>query len=162
LFFLLDGYNLLFSWIEGNESIESKRQKLVKWIQDEFKNLNLLGMIIFDGSHRSDEESGLSYPSPMEVAYTPKGQSADENILQRVEARSNRKNVIVVTDDRGLKNQARALGAEIMGNSDFIQWISKRERKKNIDKFQHKDSPHQIKRLTKIFEERLKKTDFEG
>jgi predicted RNA-binding protein with PIN domain len=112
-------------------------------------------------SHRSDEESGLSYASPMEVAYTPKGQSADENILQRVEALSNRKSVIVITDDRGLKRQAQDFGANIMINSDFIKWLSNRARKKNIDNFQHKDSPHQINRLTKIFEERLKKTDFE-
>ena len=161
MYFLIDGYNLLFSWIEGKESIEKKREHLVNWIQREFKDMHLHGIIVFDGAHKSDEESGLSYPSPMELAFTPKGQSADENILDRVEMLSNRKSATVVTNDQGLKRQAGAFGAKTMSNDAFLKWLLKRASKKKAKRLPAKDSPQQIERLTKIFEEKLKKDDFE-
>jgi len=157
MYFLIDGYNLLFSWMEQKESIEKKRGLLVSWIQREFKRMNLKGIIVFDGSHRQEEESGLSYPSPMELAFTPKGQSADENILERVEAIKNRKNAIVVTNDRGLTRQASAFGAKVMTNSEFLDWLHKRATKKKAkDRRPAQETAYQIERLTKIFEERLK------
>jgi len=156
MFFLIDGYNLLFSWLDTKESMEKKRARLVLWIQREFKQMKLHGIIVFDGAHRRDEESGLSYPNPMELAYTPKGQSADQYILDRVEALKNRKNAMVVSNDRGLKSQASAMGAKTMGNDEFIDWLLKRAVKKKAKQLPAKDSPYQIERLTKIFEERLK------
>jgi predicted RNA-binding protein with PIN domain len=156
LYFLIDGYNLLFSWIESKGSIEKKRATLVQWIQREFKKMKLRGIIVFDGAHRRDEESGLSYPSPMELAYTPKGQSADQYILERLESFQNRKNATVITNDQGLKRLARALGAKTMDNDTFLQWLLKRARKKKTERPPPKESPHQIERLIKIFEEKLR------
>ncbi len=127
------------------------------WVKREFKRMSLHGIIVFDGSHRRDEESGLSYPSPMELAFTPKGQSADENILEKIEALKNRKNATVVTNDLGLKRQASAFGAKTMSNDEFLEWLLKRAVKKKVKRLPIKDSPREIERLTKIFEERLLK-----
>jgi predicted RNA-binding protein with PIN domain len=160
LYFLIDGYNLLFSWIKGQESIEKKRGVLINWIRSEFKQMNLCGTIVFDGAHRRDEESGLSYPSPMELAFTPKGQTADENILERIEATKNRKNTTVVTNDLVLKRQASAFGAKAMSNEEFLEWLLKRSAKKKRKRPPPKDSPQQIERLLKIFEAKLT-DDFE-
>ena len=156
MYFLIDGYNLLFSWMEGRESIEKKRELLVRWVQGEFKRLKLRGIIVFDGSHRKDEESGLSYPSPMELAFTPKGESADENILARVESIKNRKSAIVVTNDLGLKRRVSAEGAKTMANDEFLEWLWKRAAKKKVKQRPAQESSYQIERLTKIFEERLR------
>ncbi|HEX2582656.1 MAG TPA: NYN domain-containing protein [Chlamydiales bacterium] len=156
MYFLIDGYNLLFSWIEGKESIEKKRIRLIAWIQQTFRRMRLQGIIVFDGSHSRDEESGLAYPSPMELAFTPKGQSADENILERVEALKNRKSATVVTNDLGLKRQAGAFGAKTMSNDEFLDWLLKRAAKRKRKQATTKESPQEIERLTKIFEQRLK------
>ncbi len=131
--------------------------RLVKWIQSEFRKMHLHGIIVFDGAHRSEEESGLSYPSPMELAFTPKGQSADEYILEKVEAFKNRKNATVITNDLGLKRQASAFGAKTMSNDAFLEWLLKRSTKKKVKRLPTKDSPQEIERLTKIFEEKLLK-----
>jgi predicted RNA-binding protein with PIN domain len=156
LYFLIDGYNLLFSWLEDQKgAIEKKRVRLVQWIQHEFKRFNLCGIIVFDGAHRREEESGLSYPSPMEVAFTPKGQTADENILERIESFKNRKDITIVTNDLGLKRQASVLGAKILSNDAFLEWLQKRAAKKKSKRTPTKDSPKKIERLLKIFEERL-------
>jgi predicted RNA-binding protein with PIN domain len=165
MFFLIDGYNLLFSCIEGRESIEKKRARLVLWIQREFKRMRLRGVIVFDGSHRRDEESGLSYPSPMECAFTPKGQSADENILERIEILKNRKDAAVVSNDLGLQRRVNAMGAKAMSNDQFLEWLLRRGAKKKSKRSPMKDSPREIERLNQIFEERYLKNltdDLEG
>jgi predicted RNA-binding protein with PIN domain len=92
----------------------------------------------------------------MELAFTPKGQSADENILERVEALKNRKSATVVTNDLGLKRQAGAFGAKTMSNDEFLDWLLKRAAKRKRKQATTKESPQEIERLTKIFEQRLK------
>ena len=47
------------------------------------RNSTFQGTLVFDGAHKRGEESGLSYPSPLIVAYTPKGESADEYIIEQ-------------------------------------------------------------------------------
>ena len=161
MIYYVDGYNLLFRLADSRTSLRKQRTSIIRFLQNQFVHLKSKGLLIFDGAHRPDEESGLSYPSPMELAFTPKGQSADENILDRVEMLSNRKNATVVTNDQGLKRQAGAFGAKTMSNDAFLKWLLKRASKKKAKRLPAKDSPQQIERLTKIFEEKLKKDDFE-
>lgn len=161
-YFFIDGYNLLFNWSEETESLQIRREHLVAWIQQTFLQINLKGTIVFDGSHRRDEEYGLSYPSPMEVAYTPKGQTADQYILEQVELSKNKKLVVVVTNDQMLKKHASCFGVKTMSNQAFLQWVAKKKgqkRKKTKGIFQ--ESAAQVERLVKIFEERLK-NDLDG
>lgn len=114
------------------------------------------GTLVFDGAHNRDEESGLSYPSPLTVAYAPKGQSADEYIVEYIHLNKNPKQIIVITNDRGLRRHAIAGGAKVIHNKEFIQNLSK---KKTIEKFEPKETQTNIDRLLKIFEEKLKNED---
>ncbi len=114
-------------------------------------------MIVFDGSRRIDEDYGLSYSNPMEVAYTPKGQTADQYILEQIEPIRNKKAVIVVTNDLMLKRHIHAMGAQTMSSTAFLQWVSKQKQKKKPTKPVIRESTSQIERWLKIFEERLKR-----
>lgn len=116
--------------------------------------MGLEGVIVFDGAHKRGEESGLSYPTPLIVAYTPKGQSADDYILEQI---AGKKQVTVVTNDRGLILHAKSLGAKVLSNSQFIQWIEKKKKQKKIE--EPKETRYNFERLLKIFEERLKNSD---
>lgn len=159
MYFFIDGYNLLFSWSEEKSSLENRRVQLVEWIQREFKRMRLEGTVVFDGSHRRDEESGRSYPSPLEIVFTPKGQSADEYIIERLEARKRKKTITVVTNDQGLRRHVRSFDAKTMSNNSFLIWLAKRERKRKAKKSViFRESSFQEERLLKIFEERLKKS----
>ncbi len=165
MYYFLDGYNLLFSWLESQKPLQSQRQKLIVWIQREFANMNLSGTIVFDGAHRRDEESGLSYPSPMEVVYTPKGQSADFFIIEKLSLMKSCKATTVVTNDAGLRRHAQSAGAKTQCNTAFLQWLIKKSKKKTRTKKTLKETDAQIQRLTTIFEERIKKEvndDLEG
>ncbi len=107
-------------------------------------------MLVFDGFHREDEESGRGYESPLEVVFTPKGLNADSFILEQVTLAKNSKDVKVVTNDAGLTRQARALGAHVQTNHIFIAYLKGKKKsppeKLMIESKKNKD------RLQEIFE----------
>lgn len=155
--YILDGYNLIFSLIDSKESLKNLRQKIILSLQQQFAQRKISGLLVFDGSHRRDEESGLSYPSPLIVAYTPKGQSADAFIVEQVEISSHPKHITVVTNDKGLARHVKSLGAKVMANHEFITWLGKRKKKKKLK--EPADTPENIDRLLKIFEDRFNNPD---
>ena len=118
--------------------------------------MRLKGALVFDGSHRRDEESGLSYQNPLELVYTPKGQSADEYIIEQLERLKNCKSITVVTNDQGLRKIAGALKANVQSNRSFLTWLAKRSKRKKGKLPVIRETSQQIERLIKIFEERLK------
>ena len=154
--YIIDGYNLLFNWSEETQSLEIRRTHLVGWIQQVFQQINQCGIIVFDGAHRRDEEYGLSYVSPMEIVYTPKGQTADQYIVEYAELINNKKSITVVTNDQSLKRHVSAVGVKTMGNQAFLHWIVKKRSQKKGKKTVIRETSYQVVRLLKIFEERFK------
>lgn len=155
MYYWIDGYNLIFSLPTYSEAIKDfagLRQRLIRTLRKQFAKKKISATLVFDGAHRRDEESGLSYPTPLTVAYAPKGQSADEYIVERIALASNPKEMTVVTNDRGLARHAKAAGAKVQPNQDFIAWLKKGTKK---DRPEPKESEQNMKRLLKIFEERL-------
>lgn len=164
--YLIDGYNLLFRLIESKKSLQSQRQMIVRSLQIEFKQLHLEGTLVFDGRHRRDEQSGLSYKSPLIIAYSHSGETADQFILSQLETATTPSQITVVTDDRFLASSARGLGAKTLELKTFLAQLEKKHahrRQNKEDRLEQrplKESKHQTERLIKIFEERLsKKTD---
>jgi predicted RNA-binding protein with PIN domain len=153
MFYLIDGYNLIFTVIESKESLQALRQKVIRALQKQFARKKATGLLVFDGAHRRGDESGLAYRSPLTIAFAPKGQSADEYICEYLDSHSP-KQTIVVTDDRGLARHARSYGAQIQTNEEFLLWLYKKKAKRETKTPQ--DTPHNIARLQKIFEERLR------
>jgi len=157
MYYLIDGYNLIFSLIESKESLKALRGKVIHSLQKQFGKRKISGMLVFDGAHRRDEESGFSYPSPLIVAYAPKGQSADDYIVEYIHVSKTPKQITVVTNDRGLGSHAKSGGAKVMGNDEFITWLHKRKKSTIVKEV--KETKQNIDRYLKIFEERLKNED---
>lgn len=153
MYYMIDGYNLIFSLIESKDSLQALRQKIILALQKKFAAKKISGMLVFDGAHRRDEESGLSYSSPLTIAYAPKGVTADQYIVEQIELAKNPKLITVVTNDRGLASHAKSAGAKVQGNNPFIRWLHKR--KKKAEAPEPKETAHNIDRLLKIFEKRL-------
>lgn len=158
MYYLIDGYNLIFTLIQSKESLQSLRQKVVRNLQMQFAKRGISGTLVFDGTHRRDEQSGLSYSSPLTIAYAPKGQSADDYIVECIEIAKNPKQITVVTNDRGLIMHAKSHGAKVQSNDAFIHWLEKR--KKRRKEVEPKETQQNIDRLLKIFEERLEEEDY--
>lgn len=158
MLYLLDGYNLLFTLTESDHPISQQRQKIIHFLQKRFASFKIEGILVFDGRVRRGEESGRSYPSPLEVVYTSTEQSADQFIIERIETSKNPRQVTVVTNDRGLIANVRSLGAKTIGNDKFIQWLVTRKKKPAL-KTEIADSKQNIERLIIIFEKRLKEEE---
>jgi predicted RNA-binding protein with PIN domain len=159
MYFFIDGYNFLFSLVEEMPSLQRNRDQMVQWLCSQFSEMDLKGMLVFDGSHRREEQSGLTYHSALEIMFTPKGQSADAYILEALALVANPKSYFVVTNDRGLTRQAQAARASVQTSHSFLSWLTKHSLKKQKKRAPRKESSAEIERLTKIFEERLKRED---
>jgi predicted RNA-binding protein with PIN domain len=157
MYYYLDGYNLLFTLTDSKRTLATQRQNVIGFLQRQFALRKMAGTLVFDGSIRRGEESGRSYPSPLEVVYTPKGQTADAYILEEIESAKNRRQCTVVTNDKGLTRQARALQAKTMETAAFIQWLQKR--KTSPSKKEIVETQHHFERLLKAFEEKLKEDE---
>lgn len=158
--YLIDGYNLLFRILESKKSLQTQRELIVHSLQKEFKSLHLKGTIVFDGRHRRDEESGLTYRSPLVVAYSHQGQTADQYILEKLE-NAPVSETCVVTDDRFLANASHGLGANTLHINAFLRLVEKKRtaQQQKQDSFREerpmKESKKETERLIKIFEDRL-------
>jgi len=153
--YLIDGYNLLFH--EGEEfcSLQKEREKLVQQLQAAFRSLHLQGTIVFDGSRRRDEESGRSYDNPLETVFAPRGQSADEYLLEQLDTVHNKKTITLVTNDKHLTRHARAVGAHTLTIRAFLSWVDKQFSTRKPTRRTPRESPQQMARLKQVFEDRL-------
>ena len=153
--YLIDGYNLLFFCrTDEGRSLEAERKALVAWLQQAFARMKCKATLVFDGAHSRSEESGRAYPSPLEVAYAPKGQSADAYIVEMLETAKNPKLYVVVTNDRGLHRHAGSFGAKTEANGAFLARLQKRK-SGGKERRSATETPSEIARLTQIFEKRF-------
>ena len=132
---------------------------MIHFLQKQFALRKISGLLVFDGVTRLNEESGRAYPSPLEIIYTPAGQSADSYIIEQIECSKNPRQITVVTNDGALSRNARALEAKTMKNRPFIEWLEKRNKKKQSEKTPPKETKHHFERLLKIFEEKTKESE---
>jgi predicted RNA-binding protein with PIN domain len=166
MYFLIDGYNLLFTCITDSQSFQIQRDGLLSWMQRQFSELNLSGIVVFDGGHqmpqKCEQACEISYQSPLEIAYTPKGQSADAYIIERLSYFKNTgtETATVVTNDKGLLNQCEPFRPQTLSSQAFVKWLLKKSKQKAVVKrAPRQETPFQIDRLTKIFEEKLKEDE---
>jgi len=116
--YIIDGYNVINHPLFPDRSKSSGHPAKSLW--DFIKDSKLTGshnnklMIVFDG-----------YPPPGHdcqdgsVVFSRKI-SADESIKMLIEESSERKSIIVVSDDREIRSAAASLGARRMSVADFI------------------------------------------
>lgn len=162
--FLVDGYNLLFRVIKGKKSLESKRDLLLSFLNEQADAFHLQLTVIFDAAVDKHQEFSRHHRKHLEIIYTSAKQSADECILTLLEETRKPHGYMVITSDRELKSRAKALGANTQTIDEFLTELSgktkkKQKKRQEAQQVTVKDSPQNIERLRKIFEERLRELD---
>lgn len=155
LHYIIDGYNVLKQIAYLSEKrLRRGREELIRYIevyrpQGSIKNKVT---IVFDGS--PDVNPARQRQSLVADVIFTKGKTADDMILKMIEQSSNPKHIVVVTDDKELKFNAKALNANTIAVKDFIG----RRKKKEI-KVQHKasDKPPLGSEVSQEIIEELKK-----
>lgn len=155
MLYYIDGYNLIFCLTNSKHPLIHQRKSIALFLQKQFASLNLEGILVFDGSERGFGGSSRAYASPLQIVYSPKGQTADEYILEKLEGRKKNSLSTVVSNDRSLCSHARSLGARTQSNEAFIEYLEKKKARKRKKVPDPKDSPREIERLLKIFEANL-------
>lgn len=145
--YFVDAYNLLFKLHIKSTSLQKQREALLTALKP-YASLNLT--LVFDGHEISER----SHFGDLEIIYT-EGETADAYIIKEIENAHKPSNHTVVTSDRPLASTVKNLGAKILSISEFLSLISKKGKKKEVEKT-FTDTPAQIKRLLAIFEKKLR------
>lgn len=117
---MIDGYNLIKrNPALANKKLEDGRQALVSWIENNRPQGSLRNSVtvVFDGQ---PDMHSLPAAQEVRVVFT-EYESADDLIKSRVEESKNRKEIIVVTDDKPLMLYVRGLGSGVMSIREFYQ-----------------------------------------
>ena len=118
LHYLLDGYNVLKKTPSlAGKKLEDGRREFIRLIQVHRPqgSANNKITVVFDGQLGFWQDDR---PDDVEVIFSTYG-SADDKIKEIVDAKANKKSVVVVTDDKALKLYVRALGAGILSVQEF-------------------------------------------
>jgi len=155
--FLVDGYNFLFR-IQGLKkgSLEKMRNAFIETLDQELGCFKATVFIIFDSAEQIKPYAQCAHCEHLDVLYAPKGQTADQYILELVEISRTPKILTVVTSDTGLARQCQCLGAKTLSIDAFIQLMVKKGKKGICRPPAYQETPAEIQRLLKIFEKRLK------
>lgn len=129
LHYLIDGYNAVHHCPElralTRDDFEAARDALVEKAAQFCTVAPDKVTIVFDGRSRQAEphrphEGYLR----LSVVYSPAHQTADAFIERQVFAAPNRRDVVVVTGDRGIRDHSYGLGALVMSPANFFQTLS--------------------------------------
>lgn len=119
LHFLIDGYNLVKRTPAfASKSLEDGRQSLISFIERQKPQGSARNevTVVFDGKPGM---YGFPVVGEVRVVFT-EYETADDLIKYKVEQAQNKKEIVVVTDDKQLMLYVRALGAGVMAVREFI------------------------------------------
>ena len=124
---ILDGNNMIFSWKEFRNSLNSKnihqaRKRLASRMSGYFKKYkNLNYLMVFDGK---DTPGRYSLEKDSNIIFSGMKSTADEKIIQFFkEAKNNFNNIIVISADKRLYSKIERFGGIVINSRDFIKKI---------------------------------------
>ena len=124
LHYILDGYNIIKSDGSGaffGKPLQAQREQLVGLINRNSPHgahRNKI-TVVFDGTYENSFFGSRSVSGAVDIVFSS-GDTADRLIEQIVLSQQNANNIIVVTDDRGIRKAVSASGAKIMETKEFL------------------------------------------
>jgi predicted RNA-binding protein with PIN domain len=113
---LVDGYNLTLR-NRAELDLAGQRAWIATTLAAFVARIPVRPLIVFDGQ-RAGGSRTMPPTRGVDVAFTPAGVSADDEIVFRVEATD--EPVVVVTDDQELRRRVRALGADVVPTVNLL------------------------------------------
>ncbi len=126
--YYIDGYNVLHhsSLLRplAEQDFEAARGALIEKVGRFCSATGNQAKIVFDGrGRRAEPIPQLKLFPGLEVVYSPGHQSADALIERTVYGATNRRSIIVVSGDRGIRNLCRGLNALVMDPDNFLSSV---------------------------------------
>ncbi|MFH1784251.1 MAG: NYN domain-containing protein [bacterium] len=151
--YIVDGYNVIHKMhkLEG-KSLQYARDYFLAFLSNARPQGSLQNevTVVFDA--KGDVFYPWRNPSDIRVIFSS-GKSADEEIEILVQKASNRKRVIVVTDDKALRFAVSGIGADYISVREFLQRAKNRSGAKILRKRnKHGLSEEETLNITREFE----------
>lgn len=158
----IDGYNFLFRITKDYKTLQRQKNHILTSLETWVDTFHLHLTLIFDGKHKAPAEAIRGHLRTIEIIYTHEHQSADDYIIEHIEHHPKPSQVIVVSSDREVLGKSKQLGAKTQTIEEFLSFLLNKEKKRKKETRpapSFHDTEFQIKRLRKIFEERLESED---
>lgn len=135
---IVDGYNVVHADSRlsrlARSDLEAARRELIRRLSRYLESKNVLLTVVFDG-HGGITDVEVEIPGRLQVMYSPSEQTADELILEILEAAANPREYVVVTSDMAdIGRSARSIGASILKSPEFLARIEPRGPKRRNDR----------------------------
>lgn len=126
--YYIDGYNVIHFCPRlqplADRDFEAARDTLIDRVSRYCAQTGEVARIVFDGRGRKPEPSAPFRGAPgLEVVYSPGHLSADTLIERFVYGSKNRREIVVVTGDQGIRQLCRGLGSFVMAPEHFLDMI---------------------------------------
>lgn len=117
---LVDGYNVTLTH-RKDLTLEEQREWLVRQLSSLAARRRVRPTVVFDGRGGGGGGRPADGARKVSVVFTPSGVTADDEITLAVQATD--EPLVVVTDDRGLRDRVRPHGVDLLGTQQFL-WIA--------------------------------------
>ncbi|NUM53624.1 MAG: NYN domain-containing protein [Candidatus Hydrogenedentes bacterium] len=126
--YLIDAYNVMYQCPQlrplARRDFEAARDALVDRVSRYCGTTGEPAKVIFDGRGRTPELHTPYRGAPgLEVIYSPGHLTADAVIEREVYSAHNRREIVVVSGDRGIRDLCRGLGSLVMAPEHFLNMI---------------------------------------
>ena len=126
--YLIDGYNLIHQVPQFQSRLETDfeaaREALIHFVAQFSSAARVPSVLVFDGMGAAAQHQPREAHAPfLNIVYASKKHSADTVIERMVYKSEKRRECIVVSGDRGIRDLCFAMGALVMAPSNFLALV---------------------------------------
>lgn len=141
----------MFSCFDSQGDLLLDRERCVEFFQCRFQQFDLKGSLVFDGNQQDAHVYYDSKSGPLNILFSPHHLTADLLILEYIQSFKVKSNVVIVTNDTGLKRNAAEQRVNVMSNEKFLFFLHQKETR--MPKKNFIPNPKEMKRWLDIFED---------
>ena len=124
---IIDGYNVLFADDRLRKAALRNRKQgrvaMIRAVTDYVRERDVKVTLVFDG-RGTMVDADVVVQGKLQVVYSPDGETADDLILGTLRASARPSAYMVVSSDRVVAGEARAMGATAVGAKHFLDKLN--------------------------------------
>ncbi|MEI7903835.1 MAG: NYN domain-containing protein [Candidatus Firestonebacteria bacterium] len=128
MWIIVDGYNVTksgrFAADHDFRELKSERDRLLMLVRRYTERTSHRATVVFDASRTEELYASRQELDGIEVMYSRGGQTADDLIRDLIEKSANRRNIMVVTSDKGIASSVKPLGVSVAGADELYRKMS--------------------------------------
>lgn len=139
---------------DSKAPLEKRRNQLIDSMYEASKQIKHTLTLVFDGHLSGTLELRRHHKGPLEIIYTAPF-TTDDFLVDEFFNGKNAKEKTIVSSDKHLCRRCKEFGAHAMSVEDFLPFLEKKSQLASPEE-SYRDSPYEIRRLQKLFEDRLR------